>query len=997
MPLRLDVQKVMSMASERVKCCDIHPIEPWVLSALYSGHVIIWNYETQSSVKSFEVCDLPVRCAKFIAKKQWFVCGTDDMKIQVYNYNTMERVHSFEAHSDYIRCIAVHPTLPIILSSSDDMFIKMWDWEKNWENRRVYEGHSHYVMQVEFNPKDPHTFASASLDHTIKIWGLTSSSPHFSLEGHERGINCVSYFQGGDKPYLVSGADDCTVKIWDYQTRTCIKTLVGHQANVSAVCFHPELPIILSGSEDGTVRLWHSLTFTLENTFNYAMERVWALAYQKGSNKVAIGFDEGTVMVQIGQEEPVVSMDQSGKVLFARIHEIVQKNVRHGDKKIADGERLELPAKELGTCDLYPQSLKHNRNGRLVCACGDGEYVIYTSLRLKNKNYGQAIEFCWANDSGTYAIRETTSKLKVFKNFKKHRDFRPRFTVEGIFGGTLLAARGAKHVDFYDWEECRLIRRISVLPKKIFWSDSGDLCIIACKSTFYVLRYNRDLVAKFLSDGSEIGDNGIEKSFDLEKSVPESVETGHFVGDCFLFTNSAQRLCYYIGGQTIILAHLDRPMFLLGYLVKENRVYLMDKQYNVVSYRLLMSVLIYQIAIVRKDFEMAQKALRDIPIGQHNKIARFLEGQELKELALKVSRDPDHRFDLALQLKKLDEVKKIVVAYPSEAKWKQLGDLALAESFDLKLTEECFTKAKDFGGLLLLYTSLGSGQGVRRLAAAASKAGKNNVAFICYYLLNNVEECIKLLCTNGRIPEAAFMSRTYRPNDTKDILVKWKEHLSTISTKAAEALADPDTYPKAFPDFKQACNAQIALEAMEKKRGMLPALKYLSAKPLYNMNVIKEFKNFDISKITAETPAASVTPETTVEVKTKIEEEKKTVAPVKEPEPEPEPEPKVEPEEKKLNKSDELTLDPTAELELEPEEEVDPTPVKEEKDDLDIKDTLGGGELDANLDDELEGLDNLDVDGPMTEVGGPTPTLDELNQTLAELDREAKVDEDLDF
>lgn len=76
-PLRLDVQKVMSVASDRVKCCDIHPIEPWVLSALYSGHVFIWNYETQALVKSFEVCDLPVRCAKFIAKKQWFVCGTD--------------------------------------------------------------------------------------------------------------------------------------------------------------------------------------------------------------------------------------------------------------------------------------------------------------------------------------------------------------------------------------------------------------------------------------------------------------------------------------------------------------------------------------------------------------------------------------------------------------------------------------------------------------------------------------------------------------------------------------------------------------------------------------------------------------------------------------------------------------------------------------------------------------------------------------------------------
>ncbi|KAL4586449.1 hypothetical protein LXL04_011085 [Taraxacum kok-saghyz] len=33
---------------------------------------------------------------------------------------------------------------------------------------QIFEGHSHYVMQVTINPKDTNTFASASLDRTIK-------------------------------------------------------------------------------------------------------------------------------------------------------------------------------------------------------------------------------------------------------------------------------------------------------------------------------------------------------------------------------------------------------------------------------------------------------------------------------------------------------------------------------------------------------------------------------------------------------------------------------------------------------------------------------------------------------------------------------------------------------------------------------------------------------------------------------------------------------------
>ena len=37
---------------------------------------------------------------------------------------------------------------------------------------------------------------------------MGSNEAHFTLEGHEKGVNCVEYFVGGEKPYLVSGGDD---------------------------------------------------------------------------------------------------------------------------------------------------------------------------------------------------------------------------------------------------------------------------------------------------------------------------------------------------------------------------------------------------------------------------------------------------------------------------------------------------------------------------------------------------------------------------------------------------------------------------------------------------------------------------------------------------------------------------------------------------------------------------------------------------------------------
>ena len=40
-----------------------------------------------------------------------------------------------------------------------------------------------------------------------------------------------------------------------------LQTLEGHAQNISAVTFHPELPIILTGSEDGTFGVWHANTY----------------------------------------------------------------------------------------------------------------------------------------------------------------------------------------------------------------------------------------------------------------------------------------------------------------------------------------------------------------------------------------------------------------------------------------------------------------------------------------------------------------------------------------------------------------------------------------------------------------------------------------------------------------------------------------------------------------------------------------------------------------
>ncbi|KAJ3115645.1 Coatomer subunit beta' [Phlyctochytrium bullatum] len=608
-----------------------------------------------------------------------------------------------------------------------------------------------------------------------------------------------------------------------------------------------------------TVRIWHANTYRLENTLNYGMERVWAVAYLKGSNDIALGYDEGTIAIKLGREEPAVSMDNGGKIIWARHNEIRTANIK-ASVNVKDGERIALPAKELGSCEIFPQSLQHSPNGRFVVVCGDGEFIIYTALAWRNKEFGSALEFVWALDSNEYAIRESSSKVRVFKNFKEKPNvqIRPSYSAEGIYGGGLLGIRSNSFVNFYDWETGVCVRRVDVVPKNVYWSET-DLVAIACEDTTYVLKFNRASFQQFLERNGtgSIGQEGIEEAFDFITEISEAVKSACWVGDCLIYTNSANRLNYMVGSNTSTLSHFDVNMYLLGYIPRDNRVFLADKDLNVFSYALPLSLIEYQTCILRGDVENAAKVLPSIPADQRNRVARFLEAQNMKEQALEVATDPDHRFDLAVQLGKLNIAYDIAKEVDREDKWKVVGDAALSEwKFDV--ATECLMKANDIEGLLLLYQASGNVKGLKELGAKASEKGKNNVAFLCYVLTGDLNKAVSLLASTDRLSEAALLSRTYMPSKVSDVVQSWKASLEALhKPKTAEAIADPKGYENLFPDFKYGLAVEGRLA--QRKDKVVPAKEYNEWKGLLDSDLVSSrwfeaFRELTISALKAQFP-----------------------------------------------------------------------------------------------------------------------------------------------
>ena len=120
----------------------------------------------------------PVRCVRFIERKQWIVAGTEDGYIHVYSCETkIQKLKSFRAFTDrhgYLSLLAVHLTRPYLLSAGTHM--KLWDWDKGWQCAHDFD---YVANQVAFNPQDANSFASGAYGASAEVWSDTAFS--FSL------------------------------------------------------------------------------------------------------------------------------------------------------------------------------------------------------------------------------------------------------------------------------------------------------------------------------------------------------------------------------------------------------------------------------------------------------------------------------------------------------------------------------------------------------------------------------------------------------------------------------------------------------------------------------------------------------------------------------------------------------------------------------------------------------------------------------------------------
>ena len=119
----------------------------------------------------------------------------------------------------------------------------------------------------QISPTGPARCASFSPDgallavgrgHSVEVIDQVAGHTVRLLHGHTGPVNAVAFSPDGTQ--LATASGDHTARLWDSATGTHRTTLTGHDRPVNAVAFSPDGTQLATASYDGTARLWDSTT-----------------------------------------------------------------------------------------------------------------------------------------------------------------------------------------------------------------------------------------------------------------------------------------------------------------------------------------------------------------------------------------------------------------------------------------------------------------------------------------------------------------------------------------------------------------------------------------------------------------------------------------------------------------------------------------------------------------------------------------------------------------
>ena len=249
-----------------------------------------YNYDiTSLTLKKVIEDTLPIRCACFSPKGEYFAIGTNSKSLKIFDLSYV--LENFNKRNSYAR----KPT-------SQRETIGMIFEQKNYHNGSIY--------CIDWSTSGK-LIATGSNDKTIKLINIpqlenTELAPEhemfeLTVSGLKGIVRSLSFEPTNDLVLLSAISGESNVKVWDTEKGVNTTNLIGHTGDVKVVKWSNDNQLCASAGLDKTIRFWDirdDKTINLISGIKYAdINDISIYTKQRSNTLIACGHDDGLITI----------------------------------------------------------------------------------------------------------------------------------------------------------------------------------------------------------------------------------------------------------------------------------------------------------------------------------------------------------------------------------------------------------------------------------------------------------------------------------------------------------------------------------------------------------------------------------------------------------------------------------------------------------------------------------------------------------------------------
>ncbi|XP_024543016.1 protein LST8 homolog [Selaginella moellendorffii] len=279
--------RVLQYTDSQVNKLEITPDKHFLAAA---GNPNIRLFEINSSnpqpVLNYDAHTSNVTAIGFQCDGKWMYSGSEDGTVKIWDLRAPGCQMEYESRAA-VNTVVLHPNQQELISGDQNGNIRVWDLTANscscelvpevdmairsltvmWDivvaanNRGIcyvwrlrqdtqlltkfdplhkLEAHNTYILKCLLSPEycdeDHKYLATASADHTVKIWNINNFTLERTLTGHSAWVwDCVFSVDGA---FLVTASSDKTARLWELATGEAIKVYQGHSKAANCCALH---------------------------------------------------------------------------------------------------------------------------------------------------------------------------------------------------------------------------------------------------------------------------------------------------------------------------------------------------------------------------------------------------------------------------------------------------------------------------------------------------------------------------------------------------------------------------------------------------------------------------------------------------------------------------------------------------------------------------------------------------------------------------------------